>query len=217
MPATPSNPGKLTAGARSFCRHEFEGDPPRCLHCGILQEQAREKVRAEGSRARSRLRSQRTLADLFFLVGLLLGGPVMTFGGEFRLGLLLVLAGGFASVLRRYTEWSNHGTVIIAVLSASMVATAVVGSDAGEDGDSFAGESARIAYVSALFDVTGDVPVQARGPGSVTVWFYPPRVMAGECGEYPPEEIRRHLADLGFVRVVVAVQNQKGGMCSFHP
>jgi hypothetical protein len=144
---------------------------------------------------------------------------MMTLGGETRLGLLIVLAGGTASVLRRYSNWSTPGTVAVGLLSATVVAAAVMEPfsllDAEEDG--FAGEEARLAYLHGLASTSLDIPVQARGPGAVTVWFYPPRVMAGECGSFPPAEIRSHLAELGFVRVVVAVQNQKGGMCSFHP
>lgn len=136
-----------------------------------------------------------------------------------RLGLLLVLAGGFASVLRRYTGWSNPGTVAIALLSAAVVATAVVDPPSGDDAgsDIFVGEAARLAYLHALALRTLDVPIQARGPGAVTAWFYPPQAVAGDCGSYPPPEIRTHLAELGFVRVVVALQDQKGGMCSFPP
>lgn len=201
-----------------FCGWENADGNPRCRQCGTVLAHDRADILEEGRQVRLRLNVQRAQADLFFLVGLLLGGPIMALAEATRPGLLLILAGGLASVLRRYTEWSSPGTVGIATLLAAVVATAAVDPDAHElEEDAFAGEEARLAFVHALMTTTEDVPVQARGPGSMTVWFYPPQVLAGECGEYPPEKVREHLAELGFARVVVAAQNQKGGMCSFHP
>ena len=217
MDTSPSQSRTQVSRACPFCAWKNAAGEARCRQCGTVLVHDRGMILEEGRRARRQISSQRAQADLFFLIGLLLGGPIMTLAGATRVGLLLILAGGFASVLRRYTPWSTPGTVAIALLSAAVVATAAVdsGSDLAEDAS--AGEGARLAYVHALMSSVQDFPVQARGPGSVTVWFYPPGVLAGECGEYPPVEVRRHLAELGFVRVVVAVQNQKGGMCSFHP
>jgi cellulose synthase/poly-beta-1,6-N-acetylglucosamine synthase-like glycosyltransferase len=62
-----------------------------------------------------------------------------------------------------------------------------------------------------------DVLVQSCGVGHVAVWFNVPDDFEGECGEYPAAAIREHLAELGFLRVVVAARNQGGGLCSFSP
>lgn len=219
MDAPNSHSRTAVSGACPFCGWKNPRREALCRQCGTLLAHDREKIQEEGRNARRELTFQRAQADLFFLVGLLLGGPVLTLAGQTRVGLLLILAGGFASILRRYTGWSTMGTAGIAILLAAVVATAAVDAEslADQEEDAFQGEGARLAYVHAFMSETEDIPVQARGPGSVTVWFYPPRLMAGECGDYPPEEVRRHLADLGFVRVVVALQNQRGGMCSFRP
>lgn len=142
----------------------------------------------------------------------------MTLGGEVRLGLLLVLAGGIASALRRYTEWSTPGTVSVGILTAAVVATAVVDAmPQTEEEEGAVREEARLAYVQALGSQDLDVLVEARGLGAVTVWLHLPQVMAGECGSYPSPEVRAHLAELGFKRVVVVDRNEMGGMCSFRP
>ena len=78
-------------------------------------------------------------------------------------------------------------------------------------------ESARAAYVQAFSDLGPDVLVEARGAGHVAVWFNVPDEFEGEYGEYPSESVRERLASLGFLRVVVAVRNQGGGLCSFRP
>ena len=59
--------------------------------------------------------------------------------------------------------------------------------------------------------------MEARGPGLIALWFTVPAEMSQKCGDFPSVEVRTHLADLGFVRVVVARQNQSGGLCSFAP
>jgi hypothetical protein len=177
----------------------------------------REPILAEGRAARRHLRHQRALSDLFFLIGLLLGGPMMTLGGELRLGLLLVLAGAFASAFRRYTEWSTPGAMGIGALLASLVAVVVVGPEEEVDEEDAIRVEAREAYVKALHDQDADVRVEARGLNAVTIWFHIPQRIAGECGEYPPREVRDHLADLGFSRIVVMGLSQEGGLCSFRP
>jgi len=50
----------------------------------------------------------------------------MTFGGRFRLGLFLVLAGAISSVLRRYSGTSLAGSVAIGAAVAALIA-AVLG------------------------------------------------------------------------------------------
>ena len=141
----------------------------------------------------------------------------MTLGGEIRLGLIFVLAGGIASVLRRYTEWSTLGTLCIGILTATVVATASVDLTPELEDDGVAGEEARLAFVQALGAQDLDVLVEPRGLGAVTLWFHLPQVIAGECGSYPSLEVRVHLAELGFQRVVVVDRNEMGGMCSFRP
>ncbi len=217
MAASSPNPLKPITGSCAFCGYEYLGSPINCSRCGTLQERAREEIQEKGRRAGRHLRFQRALSDLFFLIGLLLGGPMMTLGGETRLGLLLVLAGGIASALRRYTGWSTPGTVVVGILTATVVATVVVDAKPHSEEGGVVEEEVRAAYVQALDSQDLDVFVEARGLGSVTVWFHPPQVMAGECGSYPSPEIRSHLAELRFQRVVVVHQNDKGGMCSFRP
>lgn len=142
---------------------------------------------------------------------------MMSLGGELQLGLFIVLAGGFASVLRRYTDWSAPGTVAVGVLGAAFVA--IVLFDPAEDAvqEVLASEASRDAFVTALGAQQEDILVQSRGPGSVTVWFTVPEELSGECGEYPDQKVRAHLATLGFLRIVVQDRSQAGGLCSFRP
>lgn len=169
-----------------------------------------------GSEARRQVQKRRTLADLLFLAGLLLGGPMMTIGGDMRTGLFIVLAGGLASVLRRYTDWSAPGTVVVGSVGAAIIATALL--EPAQDLEAIlAHPEARGAFAEALASPEQDVFVEARGPGLIAIWFTIPGELSGECGDYPAEEVRTHLADLGFARVVVAQRNQSGGLCSFAP
>jgi hypothetical protein len=119
-------------------------------------------------------------------------------------------------VLRRYTDWSAPGTVVVGVVGAAIVAAVVV-DPAHELEATLADSDARGAYAQALSDPQGDVFVEARGPGLIAVWFTIPGGLSRECGDYPSEDIRTHLSDLGFARVVVAEQNQSRGLCSFAP
>lgn len=169
-----------------------------------------------GSEARRDVRHRRALADLLFLVGLLLGGPMMTLGGDVRMGLFIVLAGGFASVLRRYTDWSAPGTVVVGSVAAAVVAATVM-EPVQELEATMADADARGAFAEALASPERDIFVEARGPGLIALWFTVPAEVSLECGDFPPVEVRTHLADLGFARVVVARQNQSGGLCSFAP
>jgi len=217
MAGSPPTVLKPITGSCPFCGLKYMGSPTHCRQCGTLQDSAREEIRAKGKTARRHMQFQRASSDLFFLIGLLLGGPMMTLGGEIRLGLILVLAGGIASVLRRYTEWSPLGTLSIGVLTATVIATAAIDVTPDLEDDGGVGEEARLAYVQALGAQDLDVLVESRGLGAVTIWFHPPQVMAGECGSYPSPDVRVHLDDLGFQRVVVVDRNEKGGMCSFRP
>jgi hypothetical protein len=217
MSATSPTVLKAITGTCPFCGHEYLGTLSHCGRCGTLQESAREEIKAQGKEARKHLRFQRASSDLFFLVGLLLGGPMMTLGGEVRLGLFLVLAGGFASALRRYTEWSTPGTLGIGTLSATLVATLAMGSGEDEGVGTEVGVEARDAFVQALDAEELDVMIETRGLGAVTVWFRPPQDTLGECGTYPAVEVRDHLGALGFKRVVVVDPKETGGMCSFRP
>ena len=140
-----------------------------------------------------------------------------TLGGEVQLGLFIVLGGSLASVLRRYTDWSALGTVLVGSLGAGVVATLVIEPAAPATEDTLASEVARDAFVSALATQNQEILVESRGPGSVTVWFTVPDAISGECGEFPEQGLRSHLAALGFLRVVVRDRNQMGGPCSFRP
>lgn len=213
----PSDPSDPLRRACPFCAHRYGGAPRECPRCGTLLGEAAGDLRRVGQAERKLIRSRRALADTLFLVGLLLGGPTITLGGSFRLGSFIVLAGGAASVLRRYTEWSLPGTMAIGSLLAAVFAAVVVEPAHQAVEDTRTGEVARGAFVAALDGLEDDVSAEVRGAGAVVVWFAVPQREAGECGQFPSAEVRAHLADLGFLRVVVTDQNQVGGLCSFRP
>lgn len=172
---------------------------------------------------RSALR-QKANADLIFLMGLLIGGPVITFGAQLQIGLLVCLAGALASALRRYTSWSTPGVLVIPVLTCAVLWVAVFEPRAAE-----AAEEAREAaltpvqrreiFASRLAERMEEdgVRVQARGSDLVTIWFNLSTADVGECGEFPAPEVRAHLAELDFQRVVVAREGSLRGICSFVP
>lgn len=210
-------PAQTVTRACSFCGFRYQGSPEECSRCGTPLTVDREPILAEGRAARRHLRHQRALSDLFFLIGLLLGGPMMTLGGELRLGLLLVLTGAFASALRRYTEWSTQGTTAIGVLLATLIAVVVVSPGEEVDEGNAVRVDTREAYVQALDAQDPDVRVEARGLNAVTIWFHHAQLLTVGCGEYPSREVRAHLADLGFIRVVVVGRSEEAGLCSYQP
>lgn len=166
---------------------------------------------------RRRLARTRATADLIFLVGLLAGGPLMTLGGRFQAGLFLILAGGLASALRRYTPWSTAGVLLMGSATAAVVVAVADGAD-GMDADATeVGEEVRATYVFELGRRVADGRVEARGPGLVTVWFFLPEADGATCGSVPEPSIREHLGEIGFRRIVVADNNSRGGLCSFAP
>ncbi len=207
----------IKGGTCPFCGISFLGSPNQCSRCGALLGEARDDLKREGKRARGEIRFKKAQADLFFLVGLLLGGPMMTLGGQLRGGLFIVLAGGFASILRRYTASSAAGSVTVGGLVALLVATIVVDPVQEMTRGVDVGEAARTAFVSTLTEEDLDILVQARGPGAITVWFTVPDALAGECGTYPSPEVQAHLGELGFLRIVVIGRSRAGGVCSFSP
>ena len=204
-------------GICPFCALPYMGRPNRCPRCGTLLGEAALDIKREGARARRIQRTRKALSDLLFLVGLLLGGPMMTLGDNLQLGLFIALAGALASVLRRYTEWSTAGPVLVGGSAAAVVASVVVGTPPEAPEANQTREGARMAYTEALAAGTRDVLVEPRGPGAVTLWLTVPEALSGSCGDYPPEEVREHLRELGFLRVVVMDRNRSGGLCSFHP
>ena len=175
-----------------------------------------EDVRRLAKVGRTKIQKQKSLADIMFLIALLVGGPVMTVGGDVQTGLFIVLAGGLSSTLRRYSSWSTPGTVSVGSVLALIGATLLVDTAPTPD-EVLAAEAARAAYVSALSDLDPDVLVETRGVGHIAVWFNVSDGSEVECGLYPDEPVRRHLGELGFRRVVVAGRNQAGGLCSFRP
>jgi len=211
------DPHAPAPGTCPFCGMAVRGSPNQCARCGTLLGAAAEDLKAEGARERRRIRSRKASADLLFLVGLLLGGPMVTLAGRLELGAFIVLAGAASSVLRRYTESSLGGSLTIGALFAGLVAALVLEPAHQAVEESLSHEDARQAFVAALDGIDPDVLVEARGPGLVTVWFTLPQDRVGECGEYPPALVRSHLSELGFLRVVVVDRNQGGGLCSFVP
>ncbi len=142
---------------------------------------------------------------------------MITVGGSLQFGLFIVLAAGFASILRRYSDWSTPGTVLIGSLGAMLAASTLVESSADVPEDTMAAEEARAAFASALSAQDPDVLVDTRGGGHIAIWFAAPPDVSGECGEYPESKVREHLKQLGFRRVVVTGVSESGGLCSFSP
>jgi len=212
-----STPPKDVAGACPFCAFHYVGTPNQCARCGTLLGEAVHDITRFGMPERKLIRSRKAFSDTVFLVGLLLGGPMISFGGNLRVGVFVVLAGGLGSALRRYTDWSLPGTVLTGALCALLVAALVVNPVADSLETTVGAEDARIAFVTAMGDNDQDLYVEVRGMGAVAIWFQEPTKGTQECGAFPPTEVRTHLRDLGFLRVVVAQQNQSGGPCSFAP
>jgi len=213
MTKTQSGP----SGKCTFCGSTYKGRPNECRRCGTLLNDAMEAIKREAKARRRRVKIHKALADTFFLMGLLLGGPMMSFGGNLRLGLFIVLAGGLASLLRRYTDWLTVVTVALGCFGAIVTATALAPASAESSAEHAAATAARTAYATALAEQNLDVFVDTRGLDRVAIWFTVPQHLLGECGAYPAPDVRGHLRDLGFRRVVVSVQNQSGGLCSFSP
>lgn len=211
------DPGAPAAGACPFCGLPVPAAANQCPRCGTLLGEAAEDAKRLGARERALLRSRKATADTLFLVGLLLGGPMATLGGRFQLGSFAILGGGVASVLRRYTDWSLPGIMVIASLLAGVTATVVLEPAHHALEVTVDTEDARRAYVAALDARDPDVHVEGRGAAVVAVWFTLPHSAAGSCGSYPSAEVRSHLAELGFLRVVVVDRNAAGGLCSFAP
>lgn len=175
---------------------------------------------AIGQDRRRGISRKKNASDLFFLIGLLTGGPLVSFDIQFTLGLVLILGAAVASALVRYTAFSAPGALLVGGLSALTLVSAVLGPpQPADDEDSDTREAAREAYVGELalqFERDGIV-VEARGGGAVTVWFFPPAVLETSCGAFPDEPIREHLAALGFRRIVVNIKSEGQGVCSFRP
>ena len=200
----------------TFCGLRYQGEPIQCRRCGALLNDAAEEIFRAGEAQGRRLSHTRALSDLFFLVGLLLGGPMMTLGGELQIGLFIALAGAFASILRRYSDWSTPGTVVAGAAIAALFAALIV-EPAQEPDETPARQEARRAFAAGLNDPATDFYVVARGPELTTIWFSVPPGTTQECGDYPSTEVRQHLARLGFARVVVPQDKTRGALCSFEP
>jgi hypothetical protein len=209
MKAQSAPPGSCT-----FCGWRYTGRPNECKRCGTLLNDAAEDAKRQVEVGRRTIKAHKALADTFFLMGLLLGGPMMSFGGNLRIGLFIVLAGGFASTPRRYTGLSTTVAVTLGCLGGIIAAVTLVAPAADSPEDTGV---ARAAYASVLAQQNLDVFVDTRGLENVAIWFTVPQDLLGECGMYPAPEVRAHLRDLGFRRVVVKMLNQSGGLCSFSP
>jgi hypothetical protein len=207
-------------GACPHCAKALDGRPNRCPHCKNLLGEAAHDLKRVAVEERKLERKRKNAADMLFLAGLLGGGPLLALGGSAGLGLFVLLAGGVASALYRYTRSSLGGSLLIAGLGAAAVAAAVRSTvDTSTPEEAQVHEAARGAYVTALarsVESTGGL-VETRGPGQITVWFELPTEEAAECGAYPDAAVRAHLAELGFVRIVVAARTEGAGVCSFKP
>ncbi|MBI4539147.1 MAG: hypothetical protein HY704_06505 [Gemmatimonadetes bacterium] len=189
-----------------------------CGECGAQTRATAGDLRAFAEAERSRERRRKLVADLYFLVGLLGGGPLLTLG-RMQLGLFLVLGGGLASAARRYTALSAAASALVGFLSSAVIAAAVLEPRGPTPGAEAAAEPERRAYadeLAARYDARG-VTVEPRGPGLITVWFTVPTVDSVTCGGLPLPPERDRLAALGFVRVIVAARAETGGLCTFRP
>ena len=236
MPS-PSRPSAAQlAEARSlgmcpYCKRALEGRPNQCPHCGKLVGDAAHDLKRVAADERSRVARQKTVADVLFLVGLLIGGPLISqagrsvtallapLGGHVRVGLFVLLAGAAASALYRWTQSSLLAALLIAGLGAAVVAVAVTpaGSDAAEP--EHVAEDARDAFITAIgkdLEPAGGL-AEARGPGSIVAWFEVPGDMPVGCGDFPDPQVRVHMAALGFERIVVGGRAADGSVCSFKP
>ncbi len=213
---TSSPPRTAEFGTCSFCGFTYYGRPNQCRRCGQLLHEAAEDARRLAAEGRRVIAAQKAVADTMFLAGLLLGGPIMTLGGMFRLGLFVMLAASIGSVLRRYSNWSTVGCAVVGSALSAVVAVVILEPPVPPE-EAVAAAEARAAYAAALHDPEHDVYVETRGAGHVAIWFTVPQAQAGACSTFPPPEVRAHLAELGFRRVVVALPNRSGGICSFAP
>lgn len=128
-------------------------DCPWCA--GTMDDPAAEAAAADplaiGQDRRRGISRQKNVSDLFFLTGLLTGGPLVSFDIQFTLGLVLMLGAGVASALVRYTAFSAPGALLAGGLGALTLVTAMVGPpDPADDEDDDTREAAREAYVGEL-------------------------------------------------------------------
>ena len=209
--STSNNPGECPS-----CGLPYEGSPNQCDGCGMLINESAADVERPIQSKRKPLRTRKTFSDIVFLIGLLLGALMITSGENLQFGLFIVLAGGFASQLSRYSDLSGPGTTLIGSLGAVVAAVVLIDSAEVPD-DSLAAEEARAAYASALNDQSQDVIVHTRGGEQNSIWFAAPADVTGECEAYPASRVREHLKDLGFRRVVVRGMIESEGLCSFRP
>lgn len=226
MAGTPDSSTRSWAsdGACSYCGHSVGPGAEQCPRCGAGGRASSEDIRRFGAVERRGALRRKASADLLFLAGLLVGGPLLSFGSHAQLGLFICLGGALASVLRRYTPWSLVGTLVIGGLASAAV-SAWVFEPAPPEASPEEGEEVlspvqrREVFSTRLARRLQDegILLEARGPDLVTLWFYLPTVEGRECGEYPEAELRGHLAQLGFARVVVSNQNSARGICSFEP
>ena len=93
MVSPPLSSPTVSSGVCTFCGLGYMGRPNQCTRCGALLNDAAGDAKRIGKENRRHTHNRRALADLLFLVGLLLGGPMMTIGGDVRTGLFIVLAG----------------------------------------------------------------------------------------------------------------------------
>ena len=110
-------------GDCGFCGFTYYGRPSQCRRCGNLLNEAAEDAKRRLDDRFKRISWQKARSDTLFLVGLLLGGPMMAVGSTFRIGIFVALAGAISSVIRRYSDWSMTGTVVVGSAFALIAAT----------------------------------------------------------------------------------------------
>lgn len=189
-----------------------------CGRCGAALRAEPGELQAFAKREVARERRRKSVADLFFLSGLLGGGPLFGLGWT-QPGLFLVLGGGLASVARRYTVLSTVGSALVGFLTAAVIAAVVLEPGAAAPRAAAVAEAERGAYAAELaarYEARG-VAVEPRGAGLITIWFQVPAADSAACGTVPLPPERDRLAALGFVRVIVAALTESGRICTFRP
>jgi hypothetical protein len=206
-------------GLCPHCGRPLPGRPNRCPYCGRLLGEAQDDLKKVAAEERAILARRKNVADGLFLAGLLVGGPLLSLGGRTRLGLFVLLGGAAASGLYRWARSSLPAALLIGGLAAGVVAVAVTNPSGTNEDEVQVQADARGAYVGALahdLEPLGGL-AEARGPDGIIAWLQLPPDETVGCGSYPDAQTRIHLAQLGFVRVVIANETAQGVVCSFKP
>ncbi len=148
-------------GNCSSCGFTHYGRPTQCRRYRQVLNEAAERVRDRRRDLRRAVPMLKARSDTLFLSGQLLGGPIMAVNTTFKIGLVIGLAGAIFPVIRRYSNWSTPGTVIVGSVFALIAAIWFVETPLTEE-EALAAELARGADGQALSDLELGVPILIR-------------------------------------------------------